>query len=224
MGEDMLNMRFTTRDYIAHSIMAIFAIIGGIMTFYIGTGSDIMTFVFGVYVWNTIYPDRQYKDSVFIASTVVVMGAMCTLTSIARAFGEHGFSREVLLCFGADSFVAVIGAPLGSLILTPKNEKYLQYLFYVLTIAQFVLFGTLAITDDLMVWIIVCITVGVLIGLLILHYYVTKRNRTHTLMMRKSNNSKRATNPSEIDCFLKGDSMMNSHSNRSHKFIYIENS
>ena len=35
--DDMLNMRFSTRDYMAHCIMAIFALIGGIMTFYIGT-------------------------------------------------------------------------------------------------------------------------------------------------------------------------------------------
>eukprot|EP01083_Nonionella_stella_P261068 889393_1 len=203
---DMFNARYTPRDYVALFLMAVFAIVGGIMTFYIGTGSDIMTFVFGVYVWNTMYPDRRYDDNIFTASTVVVMSVMCTLTVITRAFAPDGFNRDVLLCFGADSFVAVLGAPIGSTVLTPYNLKYLQWLFYLLTILQFILFATLKITDDIFVWIIVCIILGIAVGLLLLHYSITKIINS---------NEVKAIDPTEKIKLMK--------SNNEDKFIYIKN-
>lgn len=75
------------------------------------------------------------------------------------------------------SFIVVLGAPLGSLVLTPAALPYLRGLFYLLAVAQFALFGALKIGSDLIVWVvIVCITVVVL-GLLLAHYLTNRKNR-----------------------------------------------
>ena len=79
--------------------------------------------------------------------------------------------------WGAMSFIVVLGAPLGSLVLTPAALPYLRGLFYLLAVAQFALFGALKIGSDLIVWVvIVCITVVVL-GLLLAHYLTNRKNR-----------------------------------------------
>ena len=75
------------------------------------------------------------------------------------------------------SFIVVLGAPVGSLILTPAALPYLRALFYFLAVAQFLLFGILKIGADVTVWIIiVCITVLVFAALLGHYTFALKRS------------------------------------------------
>lgn len=61
------------------------------------------------------------------------------LASVGRAL-NGGFERKILLCWGADAFIVVVGAPVGALVLTPSAAHMLRRLFYVMAVAQFVNF------------------------------------------------------------------------------------
>jgi len=152
------------------------AVLGGFMTANVGSGSDIFMYAYGIYGWNILNPDRRMDDNKYTASSVVVMATLSVLTSLTRAL-NGGFSSEVLQAWGAMSFVVVLGAPVGSLILTPAATPYLRILFYALALIQFVLFGVLKIKDDVAAWIaIAAITCIVLISLLV-HYFRILRPR-----------------------------------------------
>ena len=69
------------------------------------------------------------------------------------------------------AFVVCIGAPVGSLILTPSMVPFLRVLFYVLAVVQLALFGWLKIGDSVEQWVaIVVITASVAGGLLVNHH------------------------------------------------------
>ena len=50
-------------------------------------------------------------------------------------------TRKIIRCWGADAFIVVLGAPIGSLVLTPEATKLLRRLFYVMATVQFVNFN-----------------------------------------------------------------------------------
>jgi len=186
MDEDASDTEgWSRRDYLAYGLMAVFAIVGGFITASVGSGSDIAVFVYGIYVWNVIYPENKFADNTFTASSVVVMGAMSALIAVTRAVSEEGFDERGLLCWAAMIFVVVWGAPIGSLVLTPSNTKYLQYMFYMLAVVQFILFAVLKIGRDLWVWIGIVIMISVIIGLLALHYSMQKR-KGNAIIQHKS--------------------------------------
>ena len=71
-------------------LMALFGIAGGFVTANVGSGSDIALYAFGVFVWNKVVPGKALGDNQLTASSVVVMGAMSALTSLARALAPTG--------------------------------------------------------------------------------------------------------------------------------------
>merc|ERR1711935_416679 len=95
-----------------------------------------------------------------------------------------GISKDVLFCWGACSWLVVVGAPTGSLFLTPGLTEVLRNVFYALAIVQFVTFAALkikkskAVTEQevLSTWMIIMsctITVFLLLGA---HYtWIRKR-------------------------------------------------
>jgi len=157
----------------------VFAFGGGFITSNVGSGSDIFLYCFGLYVWNTAYPDTAKNENIYTASSVVVMGILSGVTATCRAF-TTGFDPKVLYCLGAAAWLVCFGAPLGSMFLTPRLQVYLRAVFYVLAIVQFVTFGVLRIDSDRnpnrpAVWTtIIALTIS-LIGLLALHYVYMKR-------------------------------------------------
>ena len=116
-----------------------FAIVGGFLTANVGSGSDMCLYTFGLFVWNPLRPERALSETALTASSVVVMGILSAVTSIVRAL-NGGFARKILLCWGADSFVVVLGAPVGALVLTPAATIALRRLFYLMAVVQFVNF------------------------------------------------------------------------------------
>ena len=126
--------------------MVVFAFIGGFITANIGSGSDIMLYGFGVYVWNVALADTgmQLPENALTASSVVVMGLLSIVTACARGF-TVGISMNVWYCLGAASWLVCWGAPLGSLFLTPALQMTLRAVFYCAAVIQFGFFAGLKI-------------------------------------------------------------------------------
>ena len=120
--------------------MAAFGVAGGFLSANVGSGSDMALYIFGSLVWNPLRPDAARDETTLTASSVVVMGAISLVCSVARAL-NGGFARKILLCWGADSFIVVMGAPIGSLVLSPKMALALRRLFYAMAVLQFVNFA-----------------------------------------------------------------------------------
>jgi len=125
------------RRRLAIRLMIASAVLGGILSAQVGSGSDIALYVFGVFGWNTLVPHAARTETELVASSVVVMGLLSLFTSLARVL-NGGFDEKILLCWGADAFIVVLGAPIGSLVLTPAASTVLRRLFYVLALVQFV--------------------------------------------------------------------------------------
>eukprot|EP00729_Bicosta_minor_P028722 gene28722-5335_t len=136
---------------VACVVIFVAALVGGFVTSKVGSGSDIAMFVAGIFGWNTLCPSQRLGDAKLTASSVVVMGILSAVASLLRAM-TAGFSPRVLHCWGAMACVVVLGAPLGSFVLSPKAVPYLRLLFYVLAVVQLVLFGVLKIKDDAAQW------------------------------------------------------------------------
>ena len=120
------------------TLMVLSASLGGILTASVGSGSDIALFAFGVFGWNVLMPpERHVTQLALTASSVCVMGILSAFTSAVRALRGGFADRGVLLCWGADAFVVVLGAPIGSLVLTPTALHALRKLFYVLAVLNF---------------------------------------------------------------------------------------
>ena len=120
------------------------ALVGGLLTATIGTGADIALFSFGCFGWNVRHPRLALGTHQLTAAAVVTMSIMSIFTSLVRSMTGGGFSSPTLLCWGAMVPVVVVGAPLGSMVLSPSASTWLRRLFYVLAVAQFA--GYLAFT------------------------------------------------------------------------------
>lgn len=157
------------RDRVVNVVLFTSAILGGFITGNVGSGSDMILYVFGVYVWNVLCPEKRLSDTAFTASSVVVMGAMSVVTAAARGF-TAGFTPKVVECWGAMAFVVCVGAPVGSMVLTPAAVPYLRLLFYTLAVVQFAMFAALKIQGDTAAWGAVAIIVGVEVTGIVAHY------------------------------------------------------
>jgi len=135
-----------TKLICAYCLMACFAFAGGFLTAKVGSGSDIMLFAYGHFVWNVLMPTRSFKDNQLTASSVITMGLLSLVTALCRAL-TRSISLRTFEVWGATSWLVCYGAPLGSLLLTPALVSYLRIAFYVLAIGQFLGFAILKIED-----------------------------------------------------------------------------
>ena len=104
----------TIRRWILWLLMPIFAIIGGFLSANVGSGSDMALYIYGTFVHNALSPPTEHlSETTLTASSVVVMGLISLLASLCRAL-NGGFTRKIILCWGADAFIVVLGAPIGS--------------------------------------------------------------------------------------------------------------
>lgn len=129
-----------------HVLMILFAFAGGIVTANVGSGSDIMLYAFGIYVWNSAFTETSMAmpENMLTASSVVVMGLLSIVTAVTRQ-ATVGVSMNVWYALGACSWLVCWGAPLGSLLLTPALQMSLRASFYVMAAIQFCAFGIIKI-------------------------------------------------------------------------------
>ena len=85
------------------------------------------------------------------ASSVLIMVGCSIAGTVLRSL-SGGMSQEVMLCWAACVPVVVMGAPIGSLVLTPQRTEPLRRCFYVLALVQFVTFAILKIRGNLLAW------------------------------------------------------------------------
>ncbi|KAL1496015.1 hypothetical protein AB1Y20_014648 [Prymnesium parvum] len=157
------------RAGLAYGSMALAAFAGGFITSKVGSGSDIVLYAYGLLVWNMIVPEsRRLSDTSLTASSVVVMGILSLVTSFCRAM-TFDISSDVIFCWGATSWVVCIGAPMGSLFLTPGLRAQMRIAFYLLAVAQFVGFAVLRIKSGVTAWIIIGTSTVVVVSFLSFH-------------------------------------------------------
>ena len=135
---------------ILHVLMVGAAIVGGMITANVGSGSDICLYAFGIYCWNVMCADTKLviPENKLTASSVVVMGLLSVVTMVARGC-TVGISMNVWYCLGACSWLVCWGAPLGSLLLTPELQMTLRFSFYIMALTQFFSFAAVKIKFNL---------------------------------------------------------------------------
>lgn len=159
--------------------LPLFAISGGILSSQIGTGADIAFYFYGS-LYNTImhrnglHEANEMSGNALTAASVITMANTSIFGSILRLTTRHDLAKmideEVFYALTACAPIVVLGAPVGSLLLTPSNQQWLKYLFYLLSVLQLLLFGVIKIGDDYITWIYVsCLIFSILICLY-LHY------------------------------------------------------
>merc|ERR1712032_265111 len=108
-------------------------IVGGVLASKLGSGSDTMAYVFGIFVYNPLFAKKgmAIAESSLTVSSVVIMAYTTVVVTVIRVV-QGDVSREVFLCWGAVLWIVVFGAPIGSLVLTAPRERLFRRLFYVL--------------------------------------------------------------------------------------------
>lgn len=155
--------------------LSLFAITGGILSSLIGSGADVMCYLYGSFVYCKFGPRKeQFDDNSLTASSVIVMASMSVFGSILR-LSTRQVEEEVFYAWFSCAPVVVLGAPTGSLFLTPRNQRRLKYAFYVLGLVQLVLFGVMKIGNDAIAWAAVSGCIVVVLGALFAHFVVYRR-------------------------------------------------
>lgn len=172
---------------VAFGFMSLAAVVGGVLTASVGSGSDMALYVYGLQGWNRLVPDRAVPDYALTASSVVVMAVLSTVTAAARVVGAMGpVSHSVLLCWGATAWLVVAGAPLGTLLLTPAMADRVRLAFYLLAFTQFASFGIIDIRDDRTAWIAIGSITGLVVGWLGVSHACALCSKSHKLAAHDS--------------------------------------
>lgn len=159
----------TFLPWILTASACIFGMTGGFLTAKLGSGADMLAYIFGM-LWNSLVPyEAQMSENMLTASSVIVMACCSVLGTSLRVLTAE-VSYEVIMCWAACVPVVVLGAPLGSMLLNPSSTKFLRRCFYVFVLAQFISMGTLQLKDDLVAWMIVL--VAILVTLSISHLFL----------------------------------------------------
>jgi len=136
----------------SRAMLALAGVIGGLLTSQLGSGSDCILYVFGTFVWNKLDTgEPPIQESRLTATTVVVMGAMSSIT-VALRMADNAIDHEVYLCWLAAAPIVALGAPIGSIVLRPSMEGTLRKVFYALVVVQIGVFGAVIIQVDPVGW------------------------------------------------------------------------
>jgi uncharacterized membrane protein YfcA len=150
-------------------VLVICGLIGGMLTSKIGSGSDTLLYIFGVFIYNSFMP-VALPESMLTATSVIVMAFSTIIMSIIRLI-QGGIAHEVYLCWGAVLWLVVLGAPIGSLVLNKEREAFFRRLFYCLAVIQFTTFAILKIKLRTDAWIFVGATLSVFCACITMHAY-----------------------------------------------------
>jgi len=163
------------KNFIVYFLMTVSAFLGGIATANVGTGADITLYVFGILGWNLLRPTQGIEDNQLTASSIVVMGALSLVCVLLRLIVGGSFSPRTLETWAVMVPVVVLGAPLGSLVLTPARLPWLRRLFYFLAVFQLAMFGALKIRSEWTSWVIVCSLTVAQISALVGHQWCAQK-------------------------------------------------
>jgi uncharacterized membrane protein YfcA len=129
--------------------------LGGLLTSQTGSGSDMLAYSFGMLVYNSIVPKaQQIPENVLTASSVLIMASMSLMTAVVTE-ATVGISYDVKLCWAAAFPIVMLGAPLGTMTLTPTMTRALRYVFCVLALTQLICFGVLKMKSNILAWCVV---------------------------------------------------------------------
>ena len=168
------------------------AVVGGFAAAAVGTGSDIAMYIFGILCWNVLAPKEDVlHDNQLTASGIVVMGlislvvVLMRLLDLSTSEDVHPilnnrtntsstpiFTFRVLETWAAMVPIVCLGAPLGSLVLTPRRLPWLRRMFYFLAVLQLIMFGVLKIKNNWAVWWVIVVLTCVQSGLIVVHQRV----------------------------------------------------
>jgi len=137
-------------SWLALCALATCAILGGILSATIGSGIDMAVMVYGT-ICNTMM--HEYDTLTLVSSSVVAMASISVVCTIIRFTYEPTFDRRTIDAWFATVWIVILGAPVGSLLLTPLFKKWLLGAFYVLSVVQFTTFAVLKIEGDTILWI-----------------------------------------------------------------------
>jgi len=179
------------------TVLFIGGIIGGFITCNVGSGADIMLYMFGTFIYNPAVGSRlAISEHTLTASAIMCMATLCVVTTFLRhlGFGNEPISSRVYLCWAASAPVVVLMAPLGSLILTPEYTDILRLAFFVIAGLQFIMFAVFKIKGDVNAWIGIGVCVSLTVAVCLAHYGYIRRvmkkrgaaTRSNSLVNRES--------------------------------------
>eukprot|EP00435_Cladocopium_sp_Y103_P068287 s265_g31.t1 len=149
---------FTFLPWLLTALACVFGMAGGFLTAKLGSGADMLAYIFGI-LWNSLVPkEAQMSENMLTASSVVIM-AICSVLGTCLRMLTAEISHEVMLCWAACVPVVVLGAPLGSMLLSPSSTKFLRRCFYLFVLLQFISMGVFQLKADLVAWTVVLIAV-----------------------------------------------------------------
>ncbi len=135
-------------------------------------------------VEGNIASHGRISENALTAMSVIVMANTSIFGSILRttttqileetssAAQSEGMAvdEEVFSVLFACAPIVVLGAPIGSLLLTPSNQRVLKRFFYALGVAQFVSFGVIKIGNDFRAWIPIANIILAVCSIVFIHY------------------------------------------------------
>lgn len=161
-------------DFVIISAYALGGVTGGVITANCGVGSGGISYCVCVLSHNVLVPKMGAGRQLLTvpemtASSVVIMASVSVVLAVLRVSSGE-VEKPAIYGFLAAAPVVCLGAPLGSMLLTPAREKRLRLLFYAVALLQFVGFAALKIRDQLEYWVIVVVSLLFTLGMVFLHY------------------------------------------------------
>jgi len=169
----------TPLDWHETRVVAVCGLIGGFFASYLGCGADMMAYTAGFILSSNSKPQNVMSESMLTASSVIIMASISVAGVIINSLtmAPDGVGYDVRLCWAATVPIVVIGAPIGSYVLSPRMVNILKNTFYFLAAFQLATFGILKIQDDLSLWALVIVSLFCTVGSLMVHH----RYRNETL-------------------------------------------
>jgi hypothetical protein len=134
-----------------------FNLLGGFASSQIGSGADITWYAYCSLIYNSRRGVPKMSGNDLTATSVIVMATTSVFGSVLRVStrGTDAVSAEAYHALMACACIVVVGAPCGSLFLSPNHQRRLKILFYVLAVVQLASFGVIKIQRNTVAWLVV---------------------------------------------------------------------
>lgn len=152
-----------SKTFLLSSIAFIaFSLFGGFVSSQIGTGADITWYAYCSLIHNSRRGVLKMSSIDLTATSVIVMATTSVFGTILRVStpGTDAVTMEAYYALMACACIVVVGAPVGSLFLSPNHQKRLKVLFYILALVQLASFGIIKIKTNAAAWFMVGGSIG----------------------------------------------------------------
>ena len=154
--------------------LTISGFLGGILSSQIGSGADITFYVCGSVYLNSRFKNNKIGGNALTAISVIIMATVSVFGTIIRVTttgDDDAPTKETYQLWISCAWIVVVGAPVGSLCLTPSRQEILKRLFYLLALGQLIIFGAVKIQTNATAWAGVAGTLATTVILVGIHYY-----------------------------------------------------